>query len=169
MLPILHKREAESMNWDAVGAVGEFVGAAAVVISLVYLAVQIRAQNREARLAAMHEITVGFRDSIATIAADAELAKLMATANDKFDALSDTEILRLLAGIQRMLRVWEEAFIQHQEARLDARIWKTMVRQYASFLSLPTISHIWDLRREFYDDEFRAFVDELQRTEYKFR
>lgn len=33
------------MNWDAIGAVGEIVGALAVVISLVYLASQIRIQN----------------------------------------------------------------------------------------------------------------------------
>ena len=30
------------MNWDAIGAVGEIVGASAVVLSLAYLAVQIR-------------------------------------------------------------------------------------------------------------------------------
>ena len=36
-----------SVNWDALGALGEIVGAAAVVITLVYLAVQTR-QNTEA-------------------------------------------------------------------------------------------------------------------------
>jgi hypothetical protein len=30
------------MNWDAVGAIAEVVGAAGVLITLVYLAVQIR-------------------------------------------------------------------------------------------------------------------------------
>ena len=30
------------MNWEAIGAVAEIIGAAAVMISLVYLAVQIR-------------------------------------------------------------------------------------------------------------------------------
>lgn len=36
------------MNWDAIGAIGEIVGAAAVVLTLGYLA----AQTRQARLAA---------------------------------------------------------------------------------------------------------------------
>ena len=30
------------MNWEAIGALGEMIGAVAVVVSLVYLAVQIR-------------------------------------------------------------------------------------------------------------------------------
>ena len=49
------------MNWDAIGAVGEIVGAMAVVVSLVYLGSQIRVQNRESRLAAMHDVSIGYR------------------------------------------------------------------------------------------------------------
>ena len=33
------------MNWDAIGAIGELVGAAAVVGTLFYLAIQIRLSN----------------------------------------------------------------------------------------------------------------------------
>ena len=51
------------MNWDAVGAIGEILGAGAVVISLFYLASQIRTQNKEAQLAAAHEILAAFRES----------------------------------------------------------------------------------------------------------
>ena len=34
------------MNWEAVGAIGEIVGAIAVVLSLVYLAAQIRQNTK---------------------------------------------------------------------------------------------------------------------------
>ncbi len=35
------------MNWDAIGAVGDMVGALAVIVTLAYLALQIRASTRE--------------------------------------------------------------------------------------------------------------------------
>tara|TARA_B110000858_G_scaffold89247_1_gene103084 strand:- start:5179 stop:5370 length:192 start_codon:yes stop_codon:yes gene_type:complete len=35
------------MNWDAISAIGEIIGATAVVVSLVYLAVQIRQNTRQ--------------------------------------------------------------------------------------------------------------------------
>ena len=38
------------MNWDAIGAVGEIVGAFAVVVSLIYLALQIRQTREHAKL-----------------------------------------------------------------------------------------------------------------------
>jgi hypothetical protein len=51
------------MNWDAIGAIGEMLGALVVVITLVYLAVQIRYarnatidQNRLARSSAVREL-----------------------------------------------------------------------------------------------------------------
>lgn len=37
------------LNWDAIGAVGEIIGAIAVVVSLVYLAVQIRTSSSLAK------------------------------------------------------------------------------------------------------------------------
>jgi len=39
------------MNWDAVGAIGEIVGAAVVVVTLAYLAIQVRHARDEARRA----------------------------------------------------------------------------------------------------------------------
>ena len=155
------------MNWDAVGAVGEIVGAAAVVISLIYLALQIRAQNREARRAAMHDFSEGFRDTMATFASDSEIAKIFVRGNDDFAGLSDDEKLRMIIGWQRMFRVWEEGYHEYKAARLEARIWNPMVRQLASFLASPVVNRVWELRRGYYDDEFRSFVDNLPPTEYK--
>ena len=36
------------MNWDAVGAIAEVIGAIAIFVSLVYLAVQIRQSTQQA-------------------------------------------------------------------------------------------------------------------------
>lgn len=44
------------MNWDASGAVGEMVGAFALVVSLAYLALQIRNQNFEAKAATIQQV-----------------------------------------------------------------------------------------------------------------
>ena len=50
------------MNWDAIGAVGELLGASAVLVTLIYLAVQIR-QNTSAAATATYESTMtGFND-----------------------------------------------------------------------------------------------------------
>ena len=37
------------MNWDALSAIGESIGAIAVLVTLVYLALQLRVQNQVAK------------------------------------------------------------------------------------------------------------------------
>ena len=44
------------MNWDALGAVGEIIGALAVVVSLLYLSYQIRQGTKTAEDAAFRDI-----------------------------------------------------------------------------------------------------------------
>ncbi len=151
------------MNWEAIGAVGEIGGALAVVVSLVYLAAQIRVQNREARLSAMHEISASFREAVSGLA-NIETADVFARALEDFDSLSDGERLLMIASCQQVLRVFEEAFHQRRENRLDQYIWDVMVKQYASFLSAGPIARVWELRKEFYDPDFRSFADDLART-----
>lgn len=95
------------MNWDAIGAIGEIIGATAVVASLVYLAVQIRTQNRESRMSAMHDISAGYREVLAGMA-EAGIADLYAKAFDDYESLTRSETIRLIAGASSLFRIWEE-------------------------------------------------------------
>jgi len=94
--------------WDAISAVGEIVGASAVVVSLLYLAVQIRTQNTQSRLSALHEISIGFREATAKFANE-DISDIFVRANEDFDALSDPELHRLIVLTVGLFRAWEEA------------------------------------------------------------
>jgi hypothetical protein len=45
------------MNWDAIGAIGELLGALAVCASLIYLALQIKQNTLSLRASAKHDAT----------------------------------------------------------------------------------------------------------------
>ncbi len=145
------------MNWEAIGAIGEIVGAAAVFISLVYLAGQIRNQNRESRVSAMHDISVGFRDAILPMATE-DMASIFVKANEDYDSLTDVEAQRIIIIMGQFFRTWEEAFIQHQEGRLDERSWNAIMKYYIKILGAPAVKRAWDLRKEYLDNEFVASV-----------
>lgn len=153
------------MNWEAIGAVGEIIGATAVVVSLVYLAGQIRTQNRQNRTAAMHEISMGFRDAIATFA-NIGNAEIITKANNDFESLSDAEVFVLISGVQRVLRVWEEAYFQQLQGNLDRHIWDPMVTQYQSYMSMPAMSQVWLIRKQYFNPDFAQFVENLVKTEF---
>ena len=154
------------MNWEAIGAIGEFGGAFAVVVSLVYLASQIRAQNREARGASVHEISGAFRDAISSLQGP-EQAEVFSTAVKSFDALTDIQRLQFFSIIQKILRVWEEAFYQYTEGRLDERIWHAIRIQCSDLIAIDAARTVWELRKHAYSADFRSFVDSIEGGEYR--
>ena len=50
----------KAMNWEAISAVGQIVGAAGVIISVIYLAQQVRSNARQTRPASMRSMSDAF-------------------------------------------------------------------------------------------------------------
>ena len=89
------------MNWDAIGAVGEIAGALGVILSLVYLASQIRSQNTESRLAAVTEWTNQWNGWTASFADNPQLSELWVKASWDFLSLNPAEAVQYSAHCGR--------------------------------------------------------------------
>ena len=63
------------MNWDAIGAVGELIGAIAVVATLAYLAVQVRFAKASAADLSRISRADGVRETLQLMSSDPQLRK----------------------------------------------------------------------------------------------
>ena len=106
----------------------------------------------------MHNVSVGFRDSVSAFT-DSRMAILMSRANSLDDDLSEPELVQLYAGIQKIFRVWEEAYFLHKRGRLDEDIWDSMMRQYSFAIGTKAFRRVWDNRKDMFSSEFQQFVD----------
>lgn len=98
------------MNWDAIGALAELLGATAVVISLVYLAVQIRQSGRVSAAAAFQGIIDGITEHFRFMYAP-ENADVVAKGLADFRSLSATERMQFEALVAGMLNQVEASLI----------------------------------------------------------
>jgi len=106
------------MSWEAMGALGEIVGAGAVVASLIYLTTQLRQTNTLARAAAYEAIGSRFSDLWMTMALDPEWAEITRrwssdplTAED-LEGLSETEKHRMVSFFVAQHRQFESTWRQ---------------------------------------------------------
>ncbi len=83
------------MNWDAIGAIGEVFGAIAVVVSVGYLAIQVRKQTEESKLAATRELAAQFQTGLDMLAQDGELISIWAVGVQDYISLPNDDRLRL--------------------------------------------------------------------------
>ena len=145
------------VNWDAIGAVGEIVGAAAVVLSLVYLAVQIRLQNRESRASTIMHLTEQWNSSTLAIAQNAELAKIW-TAGLRGETLPEDERARFFGVCSSVLQVSEGLYLQQIDGRLDPRIWQGVDARLSNLLATRGFQAFWLVREPWFSKEFSDFV-----------
>ena len=89
------------MNWEMISAVGQVLGAIGVIISIVYLAAQIRNQNKESQRAQMNVLTTHWSDLNRSLVENPDLAALWIRALQSFDELDGTSKLRFGAHLGR--------------------------------------------------------------------
>ena len=153
------------MNWEIVAATAEIVGAIAVVISLIYLAIQIRAQTSLSRLAAQHEVSRGIREASLLFATE-DISDLFVSGNKDFGSMPESERIRLIVAITNLFRVWEEAFSEARDGHLEAANWDALSGDYSQLMGADVFRRVWGMRKQNYHPEFQVYVDSLQSSEY---
>jgi len=103
------------MNWDAIGAVGEIIGAAAVVVTLMYLSIQTRQANLLARASAMLQIQNQIATHRGSLAHDADLARILLKVEEGVgDELSELDLFRLQVRLQATMSSFENIYVQYE-------------------------------------------------------
>ena len=147
------------MNWEAIGAVGEAVGAAGVIISLLYLAVQIRGDARAKRMATSHDQSVATAGVQLAIANNPNLAELYFRGIHDFASLNGAELPRFSSLLSHIFRMWEDQLLQWTEGHFDPRVWHGIDAAIRDFCSLPGMQGWWKTRSHWYSDQFQAFIE----------
>ena len=84
------------LNWEMIVAVAELVGAAGVILTLLYLAHQIAQTNRIAHASVVRELQQKYHELYQLVASDVGVAELVAKLTDvAYRAESDIEQQRL--------------------------------------------------------------------------
>ena len=64
------------MNWDAIGAIGEIIGASAVVVTLIYLTFQLRNNTAATRASTAQALADSINAANLVLAGDSDLARI---------------------------------------------------------------------------------------------
>ncbi|MFT4861825.1 MAG: hypothetical protein ACI95C_001036 [Pseudohongiellaceae bacterium] len=111
------------MSWDAIGAIGEILGAAVVVATIFYLAIQIR-QSQSANQMATAARIAGTADAwIGQLVRDKELNDLYQNGMRDYNSLDLSDRSRFDLLIAQLLRAMESAWTQEKHGGLDQNQW----------------------------------------------
>ncbi len=146
------------MDWDAIGAVAELLGVAAVAVSMLILAFQIRESNRVAKAEAIRARGERMVDVWFRLAESDRIAATMDSAFFEEKALTEmsTESQRTFYFLVRALALlWESDYLEYRHGGLGDQVWRRRLDSIAAILERkPAYASIWSdinpiLTREF--------------------
>ncbi len=140
------------------GAIGEFFGAIAVVVTLIYLAIQVRQNTSALKLNTTQSVTEELQDMYALLASDPDLTEVLIKASRESD-LRGTERGRYSAFTSNLIRVYENAFLQRRAGVLDRAHWVGMTRMMIDYTSMAAFQQYWLDRKHWVSDDFQDYME----------
>jgi len=147
---------------ESLGNIGDFVGGLAVVVTLIYLAVEVRQNSSIVRANARAQTNQTLSEFTRLLASDADLLRIHHTSAEGFEALTPDERRQHLY----LLRYWfmsvEFLFAQYVDGLVSEAAWSRELRAISNALSRPHVAAWWELRKIAFDNGFVAAVDRAQ-------
>ena len=148
------------MNLNDLANIGQVVGAIAVVISLIYVALQIRQNTNAVRSATAQTVHEHFARWYHLVAANDELAKIVANGLRDYGSLSEHERVRFIAAFMSFLSYSQNAFLKWRDGLLASSLWMGWELVIMNLVCAPGGKAFWKDRAYMFGDEFRRYIDD---------
>ena len=147
------------MNWDALGASGEILGAVGVIFTLIYLSRQIRDNTQVTRASTAQQMTNNW------VTVNLEMSRNKVVTTDVDLNMPPEELQAVLSFWRAMFHQWSNCHYQYHHGALDEVLFEPTMREISTYAADttvgPNLRGAWAATRFIFNVEFQAFVDEL--------
>ena len=124
-------------------SIAEVVGAFGVVISLIYVGVQVRGNTEEVRATNRQQLIDRAHSATNGAATSPELAAALAKLANG-ETLTPAELVQYGYFVRGLIYDVQEAFLLRQEERLDENYWRTRSALFESMMTREAARNVYD-------------------------
>jgi hypothetical protein len=156
------------MNWEAINAGSQLVSSIAVVLSVLYLAIQLRSSTRVARVAAQDAAASALRDVTKPFMENAELGRVWRIGLEDLKTLSAEDQARFFHAAHQFLKALETIHFHYVYGLLDVQLWEGWRELLRHYVATPGLDYYLTLRGAVFSERFRKFLSELEPVPERF-
>jgi len=123
-----------NVNWEAIGAIGEVVGAVAVVLTLVYLAVQLRQNTNALKTNTWQSIQDAEQRFDEFLSRDHHLLEVWIKGHQDRNSLSESEQLQFFLLNKQLLDQFQTHHYHYEKGMIDEDLWSSWERTFVDDL-----------------------------------
>ena len=152
----------QAMDWELISAVSDFVAAVVVVISLLYLARQVRDSNNEVRVENISRATDGLNAIFMSIAQDEDLSRIFHVGLVNPESLTRDERPRLFTLLSIIVGRYGDVFSRYQRGSLEEGNWIGCKNHLEYIVNTPAgLLWIGSGSLKHAEPDYREFVESL--------
>jgi hypothetical protein len=147
------------MSLQDLGNIGDFLGGIGVVVTLIYLAGQIRHNTRSIRASAFQAAQRDVAAVLDGLAHDAELTRIYFDGNRDFESFSREDRRRYATIFTSILRRYENLLQQSRLGSLDPDLWEGLRHELRRVFAQRGTRAYWTKGQDAFNRELRDFVN----------
>lgn len=148
------------MDLTQLANIGEFIGGLAVLITLVYLAIQLKQGTTALASNRHHEmLDLVLKNNFSPVSESREYAEFIATAPENPESLDEIVWLRFVYYAYGTYAMWEDAYVSHKRGLIDDEIWAAWDGGARSLSVNEGCRKFWAQEREAHSPLFREYID----------
>jgi hypothetical protein len=146
-------------NLDALGNLGDFIGGIAVVITLIYLALQVRQNTAALRTASRQTIVAGYREHV-RLGLHPGLDKAVRAGLSSYTDLPQEEQTLFDVEFNDHTLFFQSTFALHEAGTLEDETYNAYLDFFAACILTPGGTEWWAIGSPFYPKRMVAAVNE---------
>jgi len=149
------------LKLSKLASIAEIIGAFAVVISLIYVGVQVRDSASAVRSAAANDANVAMQSWYLQIGSDQQTSNLWWRAITSEEALSDEEEFQFIMMTHAAFLGFQNSYLLAEEGTIDPELREAITSAILGVKHLPGMIRYWRQRKSYLHADFAVYVDEL--------
>ena len=141
--------------------VGELIAVFAVVVSLIFVGIEIAQNNQLTRETSTQRLVSELRSVQRALSDNADFACLYGRATQDYLSLSGSERLRFSGYVLSLFQVYQEMHILMRRDRIEPEIWQGAHALLLESMQLRGLQEWFTTRRHWFSEDFQQYIEGL--------
>ncbi|NCF20165.1 MAG: hypothetical protein GWP63_18170 [Haliea sp.] len=147
------------MNIESMANYADVIGGIAVIVSLIYVGVQIRRNTKSSQSQANQSAHESLANVSLEVAKDRDFSNLTRKGMIAFEELTEEEKFQFLLLMVTVFRRFENVFYQYKKGFLEKELWEGYKQSMLLYFYTSGGQAFWNVRGAHFSGLFREYLD----------
>jgi hypothetical protein len=147
------------VDLEAINAVAQLIAAIGVIVSLFYLAAQIRQNTRSMRAVVVDSLAHSLIELLGPQAQNPESLRAFSVVIENWHDATERDRIQAVPFIFATFKVFENAWFQQRQGTLDRQQWEGWDAYIRIYYHRPGVKEWWSMRKMAFAPGFRTYLE----------